>query len=57
MNKIIMDDLYRYIGNKSNSLLQQLRYILFTPGFQYIYIYIYIEKLNYPRISCPKFSG
>ena len=33
MNRIIKDDLYRYIGNESNSIVKQIRYILFTPGF------------------------
>ena len=39
MNSIIQKDLYRYIGNASNSLLQRIRYVFFVPGFQYIYIY------------------
>ena len=39
MNKIILDDLYRYIGEESQSLLKQWRYIIFTPGFRYIYFF------------------
>lgn len=39
MNKILKNDLYRYIGNQCESIFFQLRYILFTPGFQYIYFY------------------
>lgn len=30
-------DLFRYEGMKCHSLITQLRYILFTPGFQYSY--------------------
>lgn len=37
MNDIIQKDLYRYEGEKSRSRLTQLRYILFTPGFQFTY--------------------
>ncbi|MBR3027401.1 MAG: serine acetyltransferase [Bacteroidales bacterium] len=39
MNGLIKRDLYRYIGNDSNRFLYQLRYFLFTPGFQYIYFF------------------
>lgn len=39
MNLFIKRDLYRYIGNDSNRFLYQLRYVLFTPGFQYIYFF------------------
>lgn len=38
MNTIIKQDLYRYIGNDCNNFLKQIRYILYTPGFQYIYL-------------------
>jgi len=37
MTDILQKDLYRYEGEKSRSLLTQLRYILFTPGFQFTY--------------------
>lgn len=37
MNDILQKDLYRYEGEKSRLLLTQLRYILFTPGFQFTY--------------------
>ena len=43
MNQIIKDDLYRYIGNESNSIVKQIRYILFTPGFQYIYFFRHVQ--------------
>ena len=39
MNKKIKKDLYRYIGKDCNRFLCQVRYILFTPGFQYIYFF------------------
>jgi serine O-acetyltransferase len=39
MNKILKDDLYRYVGDKSNSIITRWRYILFTPGYQYIYFF------------------
>ncbi len=43
MNKIIKDDLYRYIGNKCNNIFWRLRYIYFTPGFQYIYFFRHVQ--------------
>lgn len=43
MNKLIKQDLYRYIGYESNSILKQIRYILFTPGFQYIYFFRHVQ--------------
>lgn len=39
MNRIIKEDLYRYIGNECNSIWKQWRYKLFTPGFQYVYLF------------------
>lgn len=43
MNKIIKQDLYRYIGSDCNRLAKQLRYIFFTPGFQYIYLLRHVQ--------------
>lgn len=37
MNDILKKDLYRYVGNDCRRLLTRLRYILFTPGFQFTY--------------------
>ncbi len=37
MIDILQKDLYRYEGEKSRSFLTKLRYILFTPGFQFTY--------------------
>lgn len=39
MNKLIKEDLYRYIGADCSKLHLQLRYFLFTPGFRYIYFF------------------
>lgn len=37
MNDIIQSDLFRYEGERSKSLSVKLRYLLFTPGFQFSY--------------------
>lgn len=37
MLEILKDDLWRYEGERSRLWWMPLRYILFTPGFQYIY--------------------
>lgn len=39
MEQIIKNDLYRYIGKQSESIWMQIRYIIFTPGFRYIYCF------------------
>lgn len=39
MRDIIKKDLFRYEGSRSNRLLTQIRYILFTPGFQFTYFW------------------
>lgn len=38
MDKRIKDDLYRYIGKDCKRFIMRLRYFLFVPGFQYIYL-------------------
>lgn len=38
-----VEDLYRYEGNRCHSVLVQMRYILFTPGFQYIYFFRHVQ--------------
>ena len=43
MNQIIKYDLYRYIGKDCYSIIKQIRYILFTPGFQYIYFFRHVQ--------------
>ena len=37
MRRYNKEDLFRYEGDRCNSLKTQLRYLLFTPGFQYSY--------------------
>lgn len=37
MNEILQKDLFRYEGDKSRRFLTKLRYILFTPGYQFTY--------------------
>lgn len=37
MKDIIKKDLFRYEGSKNDNIWTQLRYILFTPGFQFTY--------------------
>lgn len=39
MKHILQQDLFRYIGSNNKKLSSRLRYILFTPGYQYIYCF------------------
>lgn len=48
MRDILKKDLYRYIGDGNKSILQQLRYILFTPGFQYTYCFRHVQLARNP---------
>lgn len=48
MHSQIKQDLFRYVGEGCNSLLTQLRYVLFTPGFQYIYCFRHASKARNP---------
>lgn len=50
MNSVIKKDLYRYVGMDCNRFKIQLRYIIFTPAFRFIY---YFRKVQYSnnRIS------
>ena len=52
MHSKIKNDLYRYIGNDSRRVLMQIRYILFVPGFQYIYL---LRKVQLARNSISRF--
>lgn len=47
-----VEDLYRYEGDKCHSVWTQIRYILFTPGFQYIYFFRHVResKNNISRV-------
>lgn len=48
MKKIIQQDLYRYIGDGNRSIVNRLRYVLFTPGFQYIYCFRHASSARNP---------
>ena len=37
MDDILKKDLYRYVGQKNRKFLTRLRYIFFTPGYQFTY--------------------
>lgn len=39
MKTILKRDLFRYIGDDSHRLINRIRYVLFTPGFQYTYCF------------------
>lgn len=39
MENIIYDDLYRYEGNNSKKFSVKLKYILFVPGFSFIFFF------------------
>lgn len=47
--EMILDDLYRYTGNRKLILL--LRYFLFTPGFRYTF---FLRKVKYSRFILQK---
>lgn len=48
MTNILRQDLFRYIGNDCHKLRSRLRYILFTPGFQYIYCFRHASYAKNP---------
>ena len=52
MNSQIKKDLFRYEGKASEQFLIQLRYILFVPGFQYIY---FLRKTQLARSRVSRF--
>lgn len=39
MNRILQQDLYRYEGERSNNFAVKMRYLLFTPGYQFTYFF------------------
>ena len=41
-----VEDLYRYEGDKCLSVLTQIRYVLFTPGFQYVYFFRHVQNAS-----------
>lgn len=52
MNHYIKQDLFRYIGKEADSILMQIRYVLFTPGFQYIYL---LRKTQYAKYKITRY--
>lgn len=48
MNNILRQDLFRYIGTDCHKLRSRIRYILFTPGFQYIYCFRHASSARNP---------
>lgn len=48
MTDILKQDLFRYIGDGNKSILQRIRYILFTPGYQYIYCFRHVSLAKNP---------
>lgn len=46
MNKTLLYDLYRYEGTGCNSFKTRIRYIMFTPGFQFTYIFRKASEAN-----------
>lgn len=51
MKEIIQQDLFRYIGNGNRSFINRLRYIWFTPGFQYTYCFRHISLARNPILK------
>lgn len=39
-----VEDLFRYEGERCQNLLVQIRYVLFTPGFQYIFFFRHVQE-------------
>lgn len=48
MKHILKQDLYRYIGAGNERWINRLRYILFTPGFQYTYCFRHVNSARNP---------
>ena len=48
MKDLLKKDLYRYIGDGNRKLLNRLRYIWFTPGFQYTYCFRHATSARNP---------
>lgn len=48
MKRYNKQDLFRYEGQKCNSLKTQLRYLLFVPGFQYSYCFRHAQNAKNP---------
>lgn len=48
MREILQQYLFRYIGNGNQKFINRLRYILFTPGYQYIYCFRHVSSSRNP---------
>lgn len=48
MNRTLQEDLFRYVGTDCSKLRVQLRYVLFTPGFRYIYFFRHASQASNP---------
>lgn len=48
MNSSILRDLYRYEGERCKKLSCQLRYLLGTPSFQYVYVFRKASQSRWP---------
>lgn len=48
VRNLIQSDLYRYIGDNNKSILKRLRFLLFTPGYQYTYFWRHASNAKNP---------
>lgn len=48
MREYCKKDLYRYIGLECHSIIKQLRYVFFVPGFQYSYCFRHAQNAKNP---------
>lgn len=48
IKNVLEDDLFRYIGNENQKFIRRLRYVLFTPGYQYIYCFRHASLAQNP---------
>lgn len=48
MKDVLKKDLFRYEGELSTKILVKLRYILFTPGFQFTYCWRHASEAHNP---------
>lgn len=46
-NQVLCDDLYRYEGRRSHSLITKIRYIFCVPGFTYTFFFRHVSQSNF----------
>ena len=46
-NESILDDLYRYEGERCKKLVIKLKYLFFVPGFTYIFFFRHVSKSRF----------